>query len=419
MQDCTLIFINNSKSIIKNSKYFFVKNSSAIILLVATLSFFLSNLLIKVNLDSVEYGKVALLFSYFSLLTSFGLFGSEQLIIRNSIIKENDKIWINFSTCLIVLICFVCQLIFPLIFHKIYGFDNLLLGVILSCCITFNTLAYCIFRLLSSFNISQFCVGSWKILSFFIIVILLFFSIKVSYKIIEIILVCGLLIFFIIFSVLVSNKVEFEKPKITFSLLRNELHLLFYFFLSLFSLSFLALGDRFLIAKLHSDYYFVGEYLFLGTLIVFPYNLFQNYFGFIYMVEFKNSNDFRSMIKIKLSEINKVSFFLTTAVIILLITMIELGYLNKLFVFNNMFILVFMFITGIIKLYYSVYSSIMGIYGSINVLKKSNLITIFSIILAVLLILAFPNKNFIVFCFASLWGIRVFLWHYFIINEIK
>ena len=72
-------------------------NSSIFILATATVAFFLLNVTLKKIIDAADYGRVGLLLTYIALLSSFGLFGSEQLLIRQSEVSKKKKSYSYFS----------------------------------------------------------------------------------------------------------------------------------------------------------------------------------------------------------------------------------------------------------------------------------------------------------------------------------
>ena len=88
----------------------FNKHFSLLILSFASFSFFIVNIFLKEQLNSEDYGLYSLLITYISLLSSFGMLGFEQTLLRNSVIKlklEIDKaliVPIIFSALLVSLI---------------------------------------------------------------------------------------------------------------------------------------------------------------------------------------------------------------------------------------------------------------------------------------------------------------------------
>ena len=73
---------------------FINKHFSLLVLVLASGAFFLTNIILKEHLSSENYGLYSIFITYISLLSSFGMLGLEQVIMRNSKILR-DKVIIS------------------------------------------------------------------------------------------------------------------------------------------------------------------------------------------------------------------------------------------------------------------------------------------------------------------------------------
>ena len=257
-----------------------VKNNSSIfILATATVAFFLLNVTLKKIIDAADYGRVGLLLTYIAFLSSFGLFGSEQLLIRQSEVSKEKKVIVTSVTIFLIITCMILQFIFPVFYHYKYEFNSMLLGVILSVSVTLNMLTYNIFRISGRYNLAQLNNGSWKIITLFIVIIFMSYRNLRSYNHIELIIVVIQSVLSTLFLLLSISKLSIRKITITKKQLSKEGGLLFFFFISLLTASFISQGDRLLVSEVTEDLAYIGEYIFLGTVIIFPYNFVQSYLG--------------------------------------------------------------------------------------------------------------------------------------------
>mgnify|MGYP003322403930 CR=1 FL=1 len=68
------------------------QNLSFFVLALSSFSFFILNIILKDNLSPDDYGLFSIFISYISLLSSFGMFGFEQTLLRTSKIKSKLEI---------------------------------------------------------------------------------------------------------------------------------------------------------------------------------------------------------------------------------------------------------------------------------------------------------------------------------------
>jgi O-antigen/teichoic acid export membrane protein len=390
------------------------QNSSVFILAGSTISFFLLNIFFKSKVNSEDYGRIALLLTYVSLLSSFGLFGAEQLLIRRSAInQENKSVTVNSNTALIIGISLILQFLFPILYHKIYKFSNIFIGIGLSFIVTLNMLTYNIFRIAGRLNMSQLNNGSWKFFMLLMVLILMNFPVFRYYSSVEIIIFTILFItsLFFIYScikIIRIEKVDFQKNQI-----KKDARLAVNFFISLLSGSFLAQGDRLLISEVNNNFSYIGEYLFLGTIIIFPYNFLQGYFGFKYLSYYKTAENPSVLLKKNIKEVSMINILFTPLIILVLVVLIQLNIVNYVFLKDNIFVVFLMFVIGITRLYYSIFSSIMGANASIKKIRFANLFSYLSLLIGIIVFLTFPSMNSLVLIFCFLWFVRLYIWYHF------
>lgn len=358
-------------------------NSSIFIYGIATVSFFLLNVILKKNIDAQDYGKFALLLTYIALLSSFGLFGSEQLLIRQSKVNNEKKVVVTSVTISLVITCLIIQFVFPIFYHYKYEFNSILLGVILSISVTLNMLSYNILRISGRYNLAQLNNGSWKIIALFIVILFINHKNLNSYKYIELIIVVIQSVLSIVFLLFSISKLTIRKISITKKQLSKEGGLLFFFFISLLTASFISQGDRLLVFEVTKDLAYIGEYLFLGTVIIFPYNFVKSYLGFRYVVDFKQTTRPKELVILKLKEVSLIGILYTPIVFSLIFVLINLKIINLNFFQNHILIVFMMFAIGVISMYYSIFSSLMGTRCSLKTIRASNIYFIVSILIGI------------------------------------
>ena len=394
------------------------KNSSVLILAISTVSFLLLNIFFKSKINPDDYGRIALLLTYISLLYSFGLFGSEQLLIRRCVVDvQSKKIIIDSNARFIIAICLFAQLIFPLGYHLFYKFENLFLGILLSIAVTASMLTYNIFRVAGRLNMSQFSNGAWKIISLSAAVFFIQFSFIKEYQKIEL-LFFSILVFTSVFFLIACLKiVRFDTIQLKKSEIQNDFRLLSNFFYSLLFASLLAQGDRLLISTVNNNLTYIGEYLFLGTVIVSPFNFLQSYFGFKYLSDYKVSTNHFSLLKKNVGEVTIVNLIFIPAVVVVLLILLKFKILDYQFFNDHIVVAVFMFLIGVTRMYYSIFSSIMGSMASIKRIRLANFNSILSFLIGITVFYFFPSVLSLTMVFFFLWLARLFIWYYHSIHS--
>ena len=382
----------------------FNKHFSLLILSLASFSFFIINIFLKEQLNSEDYGVYSLLITYISLLSSFGMLGFEQTLLRNSVIKLKLEI----DKALIVPIIFSALLVS--LIGSFLMFNNYNLGLdislifLLSLMVILVKLIYNIYRLSSRFVTSQIALNFWKIALFFVVLFFFFFDYSLSLRDVFLsIIVFFFLSLFLFFGLI--NKVLFIS-NLDFQQVLKQSAL---FMLTLFTISLISFGDRFFIES-RFGLIVLGDYFFYINMFLFPFSLFQTYIGFKEIVSFKK--DFQiTVLNSKLLFILKNAIYFS---LFLFTTLYLVDYWN-LYNFNissNLNIIIPLIFLGIIKIAYSLLSAAMGAICSDDMLFEVNVKSILSILVVMPLIYYFSfNISITLIFIIALWLIRCFIWY--------
>jgi len=399
------------------TKYFnFIKEHlSLFILAFGSLCFFLLNILLKGELTAVEYGTYSIFITYISLLSSFGILGFEQTLLRTSKIKlklEIEKAIIIPSLLSILFVSGIGSYLMISNYDIQFGNYDMQFAIyilfILSILVVFVKLVFNLYRLRSKFSISQISLNFWKIGLFFIVGYYILFDIPFSHKN----LFVNILILFSVSTILIlgiSNKVVFKKNASILDLIKKSS----LFFLTLFTISLISFGDRFFIeSKFGLEV--LGEYFFYITIFLFPFSLFQAYIGFKEIISFKQ-NFSKELLQEKLFLVSKYSLFFSIF-LFLFIYLVEYVGLYDLKITTNLKIIIPLILLGNIKVIYSLFSSAIGAIANDNMLKEINIQSIVSIILVLPFIFIFDDDLSITIIFIlTLWVIRCLIWY----NQLK
>ena len=382
----------------------FNKHFSLLILSLASFSFFIINIFLKEQLNSEDYGVYSLLITYISLLSSFGMLGFEQTLLRNSVIKLKLEI----DKALIVPIIFSALLVS--LIGSFLMFNNYNLGLdislifLLSLMVILVKLIYNLYRLISRFVTSQIALNFWKIALFFVVLFFFFFDYSLSLRDVFLsIIVFFFLSLFLFFGLI--NKVLFIS-NLDFQQVLKQSAL---FMLTLFTISLISFGDRFFIES-RFGLIVLGDYFFYINMFLFPFSLFQTYIGFKEIVSFKK--DFQiTVLNSKLLFILKNAIYFS---LFLFTTLYLVDYCN-LYNFNissNLNIIIPLIFLGIIKIAYSLLSAAMGAICSDDMLFEVNVKSVLSILVVMPLIYYFSfNISITLIFIIALWLIRCFIWY--------
>ena len=384
---------------------FINKHFSLLVLVLASGAFFLTNIILKEHLSSENYGLYSIFITYISLLSSFGMLGLEQVIMRNSKILS-DKVIIskNLLIPIILSILFV-SILGSYLFINNYNISATYIFLsIITLLVILTKLISNLFRLLSMFIFSQIALNLWKLALFLVLLILIFrgesINIKDINSIIFLLLVVTMfMVFFIIRRVKFSHTISIE----------SFFSQAFLFLLSLVTISLINYGDRFFIeSRFGLDE--LGSYFFFINLFLFPFTLLQSYVGFKEIISFKLLYNHSLLVK-KLNQILRYSILFAIFLFVFAFLIDFFGF-YKIDLLKNLQMIVLFLILGIIKVIYSIFSSAMGAICDNKMLYKTNMYSIISILLLIPVIYYYATTITITIMFLIvLWIIRCIIWY--------
>lgn len=384
---------------------FINKHFSLLVLVLASGAFFLTNIILKEHLSSENYGLYSIFITYISLLSSFGMLGLEQVIMRNSKILS-DKVIIskNLLIPIILSILFV-SILGSYLFINNYNISATYIFLsIITLLVILTKLISNLFRLLSMFTFSQIALNLWKLALFLVLLILIFrgesINIKDINSIIFLLLVVTMfMVFFIIRRVKFSHTISIE----------SFFSQAFLFLLSLVTISLINYGDRFFIeSRFGLDE--LGSYFFFINLFLFPFTLLQSYVGFKEIISFKLLYNHSLLVK-KLNQILRYSILFAIFLFVVAFLIDFFGF-YKIDLLKNLQMIVLFLILGIIKVIYSIFSSAMGAICDNKMLYKTNMYSIISILLLIPVIYYYATTITITIMFLIvLWIIRCIIWY--------
>jgi len=386
-------------------------NSSIIVMAAGAGSLFLLNLILKEELSPRDFGLYSLLVTFIATVNSFGLIGIEQVILRKSSLQEGDqKITLSSSISTLLFISFLILVIIGIIttYLGLYGWN--ILHVLLTFSIGVIMLTYNIMRLLKRYHLSQILLNLWRVsLLIFVLIAYLTNSFPLNYNVIN-----NVILFFVVVSACVCFYYYFKNVKlckISFkNILKEDLIITGYFFLSLLTATIIAQGDRYFVENSFSLEK-LGLYVFYSTLVLYPFNFIQNYLGFKFLIDFKLSENIRGNLFRKLKNVT----FLIIPIVVSIFVLINLleNFVDINISLHYELIIIFA-LTGITKLFYSVFSSLIGAKAEARALRNMNVF--FIIIISMIFMLSFSfitTIEGIALLFLCYWLFRSAIWGYY------
>ena len=388
------------------------KNLSFFVLAFSSLCFFVLNFVLKDNLSSSDYGLFSIFITYISLLSSFGMFGFEQTLLRTSSIKSKLEIQKNILFPSLFVICLSSSIG---VFLMKSSFDiniSYILFFLLSILIILIKLIYNLYRLISNFFLAQLVLNLWKIILTLIFIYFILYDYDISLNLIfhVVFALFSLSVFFVI---KIYNKVRFKKLKNSYSLIKKS----FLFFVAVLTLSLMGYGDRFFIES-RFGLIKLGDYFFYLNIFLFPFSLFQSYIGFKEIVSFKKNFSI-SLLNHKIYNVLKSSLIFSI-MLVFIFYLIDYFGLYNLQMSSNLNIIIPLIILGNIKMVYSLLSSAIGALSNDKMLYKINLKSILSLILICPIMFYYSNTILLTILFVIiLWIIRCFIWYFELNKKIK
>ena len=216
-----------------NSLNIISKNLSFFVLAFSSLSFFVLNVVLKDNLSAINYGLFSIFITYISLLSSFGMFGFEQTLLRTTLIKNKLEIQKNILYPSLIAIC-ISSFIGVFLMKSNYDISiSYILFYLLSIIVIVTKLSFNLYRLLSKFFLAQLVLNFWKIALTFVILYYVFLNNNFSLE-----FIFSLVLVFFAFSTLslfgLINKIQFIKQDSFSSLLRKSIFIFYFSFNNFF-----------------------------------------------------------------------------------------------------------------------------------------------------------------------------------------
>lgn len=397
-------------------KYFYGQISLFVIVLGA-ISFFLANIFMKEILSPYFYGQYSIVVTFFSLIYSFGILGTEQVFIRfsNKIdtnVIETQKTQILLITALVILSSLLSTFFFNTYYSSIKV--NTFLLFISSFSMIGIMFLFTVLRMNSNFFISQLIVNYWKI------VLLLISSYYLVYKKNDLeffinFLCINLIILFLCALLIVFNKVKIKYNKMIAD--RDIFRASFHFFLSILSFTLIIFSDRLIIESKFKLEEF-GNFFYLMNFFLAPFSILQNYIGFKQLIIFKGVFNKEYFIKSNQKAILLgvlLSFFLLF--LIGIITYYHIFNFDFKLYCNTIFLLL---LTGIIRLYSASVSAAFEARTTIKTLQKSNVYIVIITIFGLLLTYYLADSIEVVLIFILLlWCYRCYVHRQFLLSQIK
>tara|TARA_B100000795_G_scaffold112494_1_gene83322 strand:- start:40124 stop:41299 length:1176 start_codon:yes stop_codon:yes gene_type:complete len=381
-------------------------------------SVFLVNIVLKATLSDFEYGEYSIFITFLQVCVSFGFLGLEQVFLRLSeVSKENDiltdKKLLKITLGVGLLFSLLLSLVFSKVFLKIeIAFTLLIL-------LTFSTslmmFLYNIVRLKKQFVTAQLFSNMWKYIILAITAVLLINGAASTKTLIEVFTYTAIGSV-VVFSIYVVKNVPF---KFTDSFALSTIsRYSFHFILSMLTLTFIGFFDRFYIKAFFGSSAF-GTYFYLSTIFYFPFALLQGYIGFKELVFFK-TNASLPILKKKLIRVNFLSLGIAVAIYgtAYILNILEV---IPAIAFNLNATLIFILMgLGVLRINYSMLSSVLGAIGSIKIIRNANIQSIVFIVLIFSLSYRYLESiEAVAFCILLVWISRISIWYYNAVKQLK
>jgi len=380
-------------------------------------SIFLVNIVLKASLSDFQYGEYSIFITFLQVCISFGFLGLEQVFLRLSEVRD-DRLLTDKK---LLKITFVVGLLFSLLLSAIFSkmFLKIQVATTLLILLTFSTslmmFLYNIVRLKKQFVVAQLFNNMWKYIVLVITGILLIggnVNVKTLIEIFTYVSI-GSATFF---SIYVIKNIPF---KFTNSFELSAIYKYsFHFVVSMLSITFIGFFDRFYIKALFGSEAF-GDYFYLATIFYFPFALLQGYVGFKELVFFK-TNASLPILKRKLRTINVLSVIIAIAIYGAAYILNDLEIIPAIDFTSSGSVIFILMALGVLRINYSMLSSVLGATGSIKVIRNANIQSL----VFILLIFA-AGSNYLIsveavaFCILLVWISRILVWYFNAVKQLK
>ena len=380
-------------------------------------SIFLVNIVLKASLSDFQYGEYSIFITFLQVCISFGFLGLEQVFLRLSEVRD-DRLLTDKK---LLKITFVVGLLFSLLLSAIFSkmFLKIQVATTLLILLTFSTslmmFLYNIVRLKKQFVVAQLFNNMWKYIVLVITGILLIGGNVNAKTLIEIFTYVSIGSA-TVFSIYVIKNIPF---KFTNSFELSAIYKYsFHFVVSMLSITFIGFFDRFYIKALFGSEAF-GDYFYLATIFYFPFALLQGYVGFKELVFFK-TNASLPILKRKLRTINVLSVIIAIAIYGAAYILNDLEIIPAIDFTSSGSVIFILMALGVLRINYSMLSSVLGATGSIKVIRNANIQSL----VFILLIFA-AGSNYLIsveavaFCILLVWISRILVWYFNAVKQLK
>ncbi|NYR12052.1 hypothetical protein HC000_05985 [Pseudoalteromonas sp. MIP2626] len=348
-----------------NKLCFFLKdNLSLLIMFFGAGLLFISNIVAKSSLAEEDFYIWNVLLTISTLSFSFCLLGSEQLFVRQGKLK-GEFYDIELVVCNLMVVSCVLFTVLSYFLFSGYLFDIKLdfYVVLITLPVSLIVFFYHFYRMVGLFNISQLINNIWKML----LIPFLYLYIHEYLLALNVVLFASLAL-----SLLVISYFYFRLPfKIRFIKRDKSKKKLFLLFLSysfsLLVITFISMYDRLVVDYMNIDKTIFSNYVYLFTLLIFPFNLIATYFGFKEAKQIKHGVNRNAYIRKSLLYSLIVLFLFVIWFILLSIFEAVINFELQVKYIVPVAFLVF------IKVFYSMQSAFVGIKAQAGFIFYSNL----------------------------------------------
>lgn len=377
-----------------------LRHASLLLLGTFSVCYFAAMIIARKTLEPVDFYFWNALVTLVAMGFTFCFFGAEQLFLRFSNVA-NEHMSINRLTLWLMLGSLVLFVALLTTLSERYFFQLGTLAVypLLGVAVGIFVFVYNFLRVLKAFNTSQLAANGWK---FTILIAVILSPLGNAQWIIlaGLIAACGLPLW-----LFVQNR---HRLVVTNNPMPDNWKSLFLgFLLSLFVLMLLNNADRLIMTRYSSESLF-SEYVYLVTLVLMPFSLLSNYFGFKEMAYLKQSYS-RALFVKKMRNIAMLAAGLFVPWFLFIYGLRDMLELEVRFEY----ILPCMVIITC-RCSYALLSTLFGLKGKPVHIHVANLLTLVAIVLAVavLLMIGVDVANMLSLI-AVFWCIRLAIYSYF------